>query len=205
MAEQALPKRIGRRPGESGSREAILDAASVRFAQHGYEGATIRGIATDAGVDPALVHHFFGTKDKLFVAAMRLPIDPAEVIPKIVAAGPDGAGERLAALFVYTMREQGDANPLLGLLRSATAHGGAARMLREFFTSAVLEKVAAALDVPQPRLRAALCASQMMGLLVAHQVVGLPPLVEADSETLVAAIGPVIQHYMSDPLPGDQT
>jgi AcrR family transcriptional regulator len=203
MAEQAEPKRIGRRPGESGSREAILEAASARFAQQGYEGATIRGIATDAGVDPALVHHFFGTKDKLFVAAMRLPINPAEVIPKVVAAGIDGAGGRLAAIFVNTMRELGDANPMLGLLRSATAHPGAARMLRDFFTSAVLEKVAAELDVPQPRLRAALCASQMMGLLVAHQVVGLPPLVEADTETLVAAIGPVIQHYMSDPLPGD--
>jgi len=203
MPEQPEPRRIGRRPGESGSREAILEAAGTRFAQQGYEGATIRGIATDAGVDPALVHHFFGTKDRLFVAAMRLPINPAEVIPKVVAAGIDGAGEQLAAIFVRTIRELGDANPMLGLLRSATAHPGAARMLRDFFTSAVLEKVAAELDVPQPRLRAALCASQMMGLLVAHQVVGLPPLVEATTETLVAAIGPVIQHYLSDPLPGD--
>ena len=180
-----------------------MEAASARFAQHGYEGATIRGIATDAGVDPALVHHFFGTKDRLFAAAMRLPINPAEVIPKVVAPGIDGAGERLAAIFVHTVREQGDANPMLGLLRSATAHPCAARMLRDFLTGAVLEKVAAELDVPQPRLRAALCASQMMGLLVAHQVVGLSPLVEASTETLVAAIGPVIQHYMSDPLPGD--
>jgi len=149
---------MGRRPGESGSREAILEAASARFAQHGYEGATIRGIATDAGVDPALVHHFFGTKDRLFVAAMRLPINPAEVIPKVVAAGIEGAGERLAAIFVRTIRELGDANPILGLLRSATAHPSAARMLRDFFTIAVLEKVATELDVPQPRLRAALCA-----------------------------------------------
>jgi AcrR family transcriptional regulator len=203
MVEQPEPRRMGRRPGESGSREAILEAASARFAQHGYEGATIRGIATDAGVDPALVHHFFGTKDRLFVAAMRLPINPAEVIPKVVAAGIEGAGERLAAIFVRTIRELGDANPILGLLRSATAHPSAARMLRDFFTIAVLEKVATELDVPQPRLRAALCASQMMGLVVAHQVVGLPPLVEANTETLIAAIGPVIQHYMSDPLPGD--
>jgi AcrR family transcriptional regulator len=203
MIEQLEPKRIGRRPGESGSREAILEAACARFAQHGYGGATIRGIATDAGVDPALVHHFFGTKDRLFVAAMQLPINPAELIPQIVAAGIDGAGRRLVTIFVHTIRELGDANPMLGLLRSATAHPGAARMLRDFFTTEVLEKVAAALDVPQPGLRAALCASQMMGLLVAHQVVGLRPLVEAKEETLIAAIGPVIQHYMSDPLPGD--
>jgi len=204
MTVQPEPRRIGRRPGESGSRLAILEAASARFAQHGYEGTTIRGIATDAGVDPALVHHFFGTKDRLFIAAMRLPINPAEVIPQVVAAGIDGAGERLVTIFVHTIREQGDANPMLGLLRSATAHPDAARMLREFLTSAVLEKVAAALDTPQPRLRAALCASQIMGLLLAHQVVGLPPLVATNTETLIAAIGPVIQHYISDPLPGDQ-
>jgi AcrR family transcriptional regulator len=196
-------RRTGRRPGDSGSREAILDAARGRFTAHGYAGATIRGIAADAGVDPALVHHFFGTKDKLFAATMRLPLNPVEVIPQLLEAGIDGAGERLCRLFVRIMRELGDANPMLGLLRSATAHPDAARMLREFFTGAVLERVAAALDVPQPRLRAALCSSQLMGLLVAHQVVGLTPLVEADEEALVAAVGPVLQHYMTDPLPGD--
>lgn len=201
MTEQA--RRIGRRPGESGSRDSILEAASALFAEHGYEGATIRGIAAAAGVDPALVHHYFGTKDRLFVATMRLPINPAEVIPQIVSAGLEDAGHRLATLFVSTMRELGQANPMVGLLKSATAHPDAARLLREFFTSAVLEKVAAALDVPQPRLRAALCASQLMGLLVAHQVVGLRPLVDADADTLVAALGPVLQHYMSDALPGD--
>ena len=195
------PRRTGRRPGESGSRDAILTAAATRFAASGYEGATIRGIAADAGVDPALVHHYFGTKDRLFIATMRLPINPAEVIPRIVAAGLDGAGQRLATVFVHTMRELGDTNPMLGLLRSATAHPDAARMLREFFTSAVLEKVAAALDVPQPRLRAALCAAQLIGLLVAHQVVGLPPLVEAGTDTLIAAVAPALQHYMSAPLP----
>jgi AcrR family transcriptional regulator len=203
MTQQLEPRRPGRRPGESGSREAILEAAAARFARYGYAGATIRGIATDAGVDPALVHHFFGTKDRLFVATMRLPINPAEVIPQIVAAGLEGAGERLVTLFVRTMRQLGDANPMLGLLRSAAAHPDAARLLREFFTSAVLEKVAAILDLPQPRLRAALCASQMMGLLVAHQIVGLRPLVETDTETLIAAVAPTIQRYLTAPLPGD--
>ena len=202
-ASHRAARRTGRRPGDSGSREAILQAAGAQFAQQGYEGATIRGIAADAGVDPALVHHYFGTKERLFVATMRLPINPAEVIPQIVAAGVDGAGARLATLFVHTMRELSGANPMIGLLRSATAHPDAARLLREFFTGAVLEKVAAALDVPQPRLRAALCASQLMGMLVAHEVVGLPPLVEAEHDTLIAALGPVLQHYMTDPLPGD--
>ena len=84
------PGRTGRRGGDSGTREAILDAARKRFAAHGYAGATIRRIAADAGVDPALVHHFFGTKERLFAAAVRLPVVPGELISSALAAGPPG-------------------------------------------------------------------------------------------------------------------
>jgi AcrR family transcriptional regulator len=193
-------RRTGRRPGESGSRAAILDAAKARFASAGYEGATIRGIAADAGVDPALVHHFFGTKERLFIATMQFPVQPAKVVPELLAPGLDGLGERLARLFVGLFRELGEANPMLALIRSAAVQPDAARLFREFFTRAVLERVAAALDVPQPKLRAALCASQIMGLLVAKFIVGLGPLVDADDETLVAAYAPALQHYLTGDL-----
>lgn len=203
MAAQPKGRRTGRRPGDSGTRAAIVEAATARFASHGYDGATIRAIAADAGVDPALVHHFFGNKERLFLATMKLPLNPADTIQQVARDGLDGAGHRMARLFVRTVRELGDANPMIGLLRSATAHPDAARMLKEFFTSAVLDRVAVELDLPQPKLRAALCSSQLMGLLLSQQVVRLDPLVDADEETLVAAIGPVLQHYISDPLPGD--
>lgn len=194
-------RRTGRRPGESGSRAAILDAARARFASLGYDGTTIRGIAADAEVDPALVHHFFGTKEQLFVATMHLPVDPSKIVPELLAPGLEGVGERLARLFIGLFRELGEANPMIALIRSAAAHPDAARMFREFFTRAVLERVAAALDLPQPELRAALCASQIMGVLVARFIVGLRPLVEADDETLVAAYAPALQHYLTGRLP----
>ena len=72
--------RRGRRPGAPDTRAAILAAARSRFAEHGYAGTTIRAVATDAGVDAALVHHYFGTKDELFLAALELPVDPRQVL-----------------------------------------------------------------------------------------------------------------------------
>ncbi|HEY3259228.1 MAG TPA: TetR family transcriptional regulator [Pseudonocardiaceae bacterium] len=194
-------RRMGRRPGSSGSRDAVLDAARVRFAEQGYDGATIRGIAANAGVDPALVHHFFGTKERLFVAAMHLPLEPAKLIPELLAPGLDGLGERLARHFLRLMRELGEANPMIALIRSAAAHPDAARMLREFYTRAVLERLAAELETSRPRLRAALCAAQMIGLGVATFIIGLRPLVEADDETMVAALAPALQHYLTGDLP----
>ena len=87
------PRRSGRRPGDSGTRTAILDAARESFGASGYAGTTIRGIARTAGVDPALVHRFFGSKESLFGASLALPFDPADLIPRILAGGPGGLGD----------------------------------------------------------------------------------------------------------------
>ena len=112
--------RTGRRAGDSGTREAILAASRKRFAEHGYDGATIRGIAADAGVDPALVHHFFGSKERLFAAAMRLPVVPGELIAAALAAGP-GPGDSLGEHLVRTVLRVWDVHEirdiLLGVLR----------------------------------------------------------------------------------------
>jgi AcrR family transcriptional regulator len=194
-------RRTGRRPGDSGTRDAITEAARARFASHGYDGATIRSIAANAGVDPALVHHFFGTKEQLFIATMHLPLEPGPLLRQLLAPGVEGLGERLARHFVRLMRELGDTNPMLALIRSAAAHPQAARMLREFYSRAILERVAAELNVSQPRLRASLCMSQIMGLAVARYIIGLRPLVEADDDTLVAAYAPALQHYLTGELP----
>src|SRR5215469_9883139 len=84
--------RTGRRAGDSGTRAAILDSARQQFAAYGYDGATIRAIAAGAGVDPALVHHFYGTKEGLFASAMELPIVPSEFIGAALAEGARPAG-----------------------------------------------------------------------------------------------------------------
>ena len=194
-------RRAGRQPGDAGNRAAILAAATARFTEFGFRDTTMRGVAADAGVDSALVHYFFGTKEQLFVQAMALPINPPEFLASMLEPGPVGLGERLVNGILGVLDEAGPTNPMLALIRSATTHASAARMLREFLTSAVTSRIAAALEVDRPELRAALCASQVIGLIVARDVNELPPLPTTDRAVLVAAYGPALQHYLEDPLP----
>ncbi|MEJ2864143.1 TetR/AcrR family transcriptional regulator [Actinomycetospora flava] len=196
--------RRGRRPGDSGTRAAILEAARSRFSTQGFRAATVRAIAGDAGVDPALVMHYFGTKQGLFVAAMEFPLDPAEVVPRLLAPGIDGLGERLVGFLLQVVDELGEANPMLGLVRSAVSHPEAARMMREFLGEAILDRVAEAVGetvgADRPRLRADLCASQIVGIIMARQILELPELAAADRATLVGAWGPTIQRYLTGSL-----
>jgi AcrR family transcriptional regulator len=197
--------RTGRRPGGSagsGSREAILAAARQALAQHGYDGTTVRGIAAEAGVDPALVHHFFGTKQGLFAAAMELPVDPSAVLPALLAPGVEGLGERLVRFFLSLWEAPADRSPFLALIRGAVTHEESAALLREFVTRAVLGRVAAAVNESQPELRATLAGSQMVGLAMARYVIRLEPLASADIETVVAAVAPTVQRYLAGSLTG---
>jgi AcrR family transcriptional regulator len=199
---------VGRRPGESRTREAILDAARKRFGEHGYDGATIRGIARDAGVDPALVHHFYGTKERLFAAAMSLPVVPSEIITGVLGAERDRLGEefgpRLGEIMIGLMLRIWDVADIrtafLGLLRSAATTEQGVVMLREFVTSTIiagLTQVAGLGDDAEGRYRATLVASQVVGLGFARYVLGLEPLAAASTEDLVAAIGPTVQRYLT--------
>jgi AcrR family transcriptional regulator len=201
------PGRTGRRGGDSGTREAILDAARKRFAGHGYDGATIRGIAADAGVDPALVHHFYGTKERLFAAAMRLPVVPGELISAALAAGAADPGASLGEHMVQVALGAWDVAEIrdmfLGLLRSAATSEQALIMLREFVTEAIVGRLSAAAqtaDPAQARYRAALVASQVVGLGLARQVIGLEPLTRAGRDELAAAIGPTLDRYLTGDL-----
>jgi AcrR family transcriptional regulator len=187
--------RTGRRTGTSGSRESILAAAQSHFAAEGYDGATIRGIAASAGVDPALVRHYFGNKEHLFVAAMRFPIDPADFVPRILIAGGEHVGEELARIFF----EAWDApdTPFVALLRSVTTNEQAAQMLRQFISREVIGRLASTLDLDQPQLRAGLAGSQLVGLAFVRYVVRLEPIASMQAEALVKAVGPTLQRYLS--------
>jgi AcrR family transcriptional regulator len=203
--------RTGRRAGESGTREAILHAAREQFAVRGYDGATIRAIATAAGVDPALVHHFYGTKERLFTAAMRLPVVPSEVITAALAkeSRPAGVsvGEHLvrSALAVW---ESADVRAAFtGILRSALTSDQAAAMLREFVTQAILGPVASVAGGGDPErtpFRAALVGSQVLGLALTRYVMQLGPVAAATPDELAAAIGPTIDRYLSGDLGTEQ-
>jgi AcrR family transcriptional regulator len=190
--------RTGRRPGTRDTRGAILQAARRQFAQLGYEGATIRAIAARAGVDPALVLHYFESKEGLFVAAMELPFRPSDVLPPLLELGTDGLGERLVRLFLQVLNHPHSA--LEGLLRAAASNPRAAAMLRGFVTREVIGRVAAALEVDRPELRASLAGSQMVGLAMLRTIIRVRPLAEADQEVLVRAVGPVVQRYLTEDL-----
>ncbi|PXY20662.1 TetR family transcriptional regulator [Prauserella muralis] len=191
--------RSGRRPGQTETREQILDAARRLFAAQGFHGATVRAIAAEAGVNSALLHHFYGTKQQLFVAAMNLPFDPAEVLPEVLAGPPDEAGARLVRMILRLWADPDGRAPFLALLRSATASEQASTMMREFLASAVLAKVAEARGVS--RLRASAAAAQMMGIALLRYVLEVPPLATATEEEIVDIVAPVIQHYLTGASP----
>jgi AcrR family transcriptional regulator len=193
-------RRTGRRPGGSGAREAILAAARAAFAEGGFDRTTVRGVARAAEVDAALVHHYFGTKEHLFVAAMELPVDPSVVIPRLLAEGTEGLGERLVGMFLTVWDTPGAASPFLAMIRGAVTHEGAAAMLREFLTTAVLGRLVAALDVDDGPRRAALVASQLVGFAMVRYVLRLEPLASAPPSELVGPLGATLQRYLTGPL-----
>lgn len=185
--------RPGRRPGPTETREAILAAARELFGERGYDGATIRAIAGKAGVDPALVHHFYGSKEQVFVAAMRVPFNPSDAIPLIVDGPREQIAERMMRFFIGVWREPDSRAAFLGLMRSAMTNEQVASMVRQFLRQTLLARVAGALDVPPLRAEAAM--SHLIGLVLMRFVLRLEPLATAEEEELIRLVAPSIQRY----------
>ena len=194
--------RTGRRSGDSGSKTAILGAAKAQFAEHGYDGATIRAIAAAAGVDPALVHHFYGSKERLFAASMELPIVPSEAITAALARREPGSslGTHMvrSALALWEGADMRDS--FQAMLRSALTSEQAAATLRDFLTDAILAPVSSVASGPDPdgaSFRASLVAVHMLGLAVSRYVLRIGPVAHASQDELAAAIGPAIDRYLT--------
>ncbi|MFI9844096.1 TetR family transcriptional regulator [Nonomuraea sp. NPDC051941] len=188
-------KRPGRRPGSADTRGEILAAARKVFAEKGFDKATVRGIAREAKVDPALVHHYFETKEGMFAAAMRLPFSP-ETIVKVLVEGPrEEVGERLVRMILQVTASPETREPMLALIRSAMTNEQAVAMVREFFTNALLFQVADRMEVPHLRIEAAF--AQMFGIVMARYVIRLEPLASAGHEELVEVLAPTIQRYFT--------
>lgn len=195
----AAPRR-GRRPGAPDTRAAILAAARELFAAHGFAGTSVRAVASAAGVDAALVHHYFGTKDDLFLAALELRVDPRVALLPVIEGGVDGAGDRLMRLFVSVWEVEETRLPLLALVRGVLDPGGQ-QLVRDGFFRMVLGPVGTALELDQPERRMQLVASQLIGLVVLRYVLAVEPLASAPPEELVATYAPTLQRYLSGPLP----
>lgn len=188
--------RTGRRRGSGDSRGRILLAARTAFGERGFDGATIRDVAARAEVDPALVHHFFGSKQQLFVAAMEVPFDLPAMVPQLLAGPRDEIGERFVRFALRLWDTPATRPVLLGVVRSATTDPVAAGMLRRLLAGGPILALADALDRPDAPLRATLAGSQLIGLVMARYVVGVEPLASASDELVVRMIGPTIQRYL---------
>ena len=201
MPEYAVPtpRRRGRpRGGESDARERILAASVEEFGEHGYDGATVRGIAARAGVDSALVHHYFGTKADLFAEAVGAPMRPDVDIPGLLAGPRDALGENIVR-YVLDAWERPDVRKRgVVLLRSAVGNRLATPLLAGFLSRELIGRIAAQLDVPDAELRASLVASQVAGILIARHVLKLPAVAAASVDELVERIGPNVQRYLTE-------
>lgn len=185
--------RPGRRPGPTETRESILTAARTLFGERGYDGATIRAIAGQAGVDPALVHHFYGSKEQVFVAAMRMPFNPSDVVPRLLDGPREQVAERMLRFFLEVWKDPDGRAAFLGMMRSAMTNEQAAAMTRQFLRQTLLTRVVDALGVPPLRAEAAM--SHLIGTMLMRYVLRLEPLASAGEEELIGTIAPTLQRY----------
>lgn len=195
-----MPAPRGRRPAGSGTREAILAAATRQFGAVGYPRTTLRAIAREAGVDTRLVTHYFGSKQELFITVVELPFDPEVVLTAMLADGADGVGQRLATFVVGMLESPQARTTITGLLRAAASEEEAAVLVRDLLMERLLTPLARLIGGDQPELRASLVGAQVAGLTVARHIVGLPRLADAPPAELAAALAPVLQHYLTGDL-----
>ncbi|MFE9806663.1 TetR family transcriptional regulator [Streptomyces sp. NPDC005227] len=182
------------------TRDRILDAAREEFSERGYEKTSVRGIAKAAGVDAALVHHYFGTKEQVFEAAVEGAMAPALGAPDTIVEGPlDGVGERLTRFFFGVWENPTSRTPLLAIVRSAVNNDTAAAVFRRLVAAQLLRRIAARLDAPDAELRAELAAAQLVGVAMLRYVIRIEPLASADVERIVAGVAPVVQGHLTNP------
>lgn len=197
--------RTGRRPGRSDTREVILTAARRAFATDGFAGASVRKIAAAAGVDAALIHHYFKSKQKLFLETMRIPLDPDPLLRSMAAGGIDGLGVRLVRL-VLTTWDSPVGQPLAAALRSAMTDAAMAKVVREFVIGQIVGRLLRSLPIPPDEIevRSALLVSQMVGVITGRYLLQVPPLATLPLETLIPQIGATMQRYLNGPLEPSQ-
>lgn len=188
--------RPGRRPGHSSTRDQIARAAREQFAAKGYDRVTLRAIAAQAGVDAALVAYFFGSKRELFDEVITLPFDSRAVVARLLDGDRGRVGERLARFVIETLDDEDQRQRIVGTIRTATAEADVARLIRDKFSTELLEPVVSRLGAEHAPLRAALVMSQILGVCLARHVIGLEDLASASQGELVAALAPTLQRYL---------
>ena len=195
----ASQRRSGRRPGPTQTREAVARAARAQFAELGYDRATIRGIAREAGVDPALVVRFHGSKDALFRDVMALPPAAADALERLAEGPRETVGRRLAELIVGLLENPDTRAIIVGRIRSASSHPDAAALVRETVTHDI-RRLTAALGDDDPDVRAVLAGSNIVGIALARHVVLVEPLASMSAADVIDYAAPLFQHCLVEPL-----
>ena len=192
---------VGRRPGNPGTRGQIVDAARAEFLEAGYERASIRSIARRAGVDPALVHHYFGGKPALFVELVGLGRDPRQIQEEAAAPGSEGQGARIVRGFLGAWETGDDAgsNRFVTAMQAVCSSPQAAVALREFLTERVWAHNAVA-PGPDADIRRALVGSTLVGMGWQRYVLRAEPLASASVDEVAGWVGPAIDRYLEGPL-----
>lgn len=193
--EGDTPRRRGRRSGGEDTRSALIEAAREVFAEQGYQGATVRSIASRAGVDAAMVNHWFGGKQALFAAVIELPVNPDDVGSWLATSDPSELARRLVRMFV-TLWDNHEGRFAMLVLSVATQEV-AAKMIGEFFRNLIFTRIKTLARQDEPELRAALCGTQMVGLGMMRYVLKLEPIASAGVESLVSMIAPTLQRYLT--------
>jgi AcrR family transcriptional regulator len=190
----------GRRPGKYPTRSHILATARKLFASDGADGTTIRAVAAAAGVDPALVMHYFGSKEALFQEALKWPVDMTEATSRLLAGGLDGLGDRIVRYFVGLWEDEATRHPLEIIMRSAMQRQDERHLLTEFIRDQIIKPVGAYLSGPDGELRGSLVQSTLIGLAMARYILAVPPLAGIDRDEVAAMVAPTVQRYLNGPL-----
>lgn len=189
----------GRRRGGGDTRAEILAAARTEFGSGGFDATSIRTIAGAAGCDPALIHHYFGTKAELFRAALEIPIDPTTVAAR-VAGAPMGRRGRVIIDAVLDVWESPAGDALLAGLRTMLGTTAETALVKEFIFSQLIEPATAGLAGADRKWRRNLLASQMLGVLMARYVLKVEPMASLPPGDVAGAVAPTLQRYLTGAL-----
>jgi AcrR family transcriptional regulator len=194
-------RRPGRPAGSSDTRDRILASARELFARNGIGNTSIRAVAAAAGVDSALVHHYFGTKEKLFAAAVRIRIDPMEVIGPLREVPVEELGYKLPSMLLPLWDSEIGAG-FIATLRSILA-GSEVNLFRSFIQDVIAVEVGARVDSPPGSgiIRIQFVASQLVGVVMARYILELEPFASLPAERIARTIAPNLQRYLTGDLP----
>ncbi|SFB37045.1 transcriptional regulator, TetR family [Amycolatopsis marina] len=167
------------------------------FAESGYEGATVRVIATRAGVDAAMVNHWFGGKDGLFAqAVLQVPFDPKDIVAALLDGDVDDLGERIVRTFLTNWDGAGR-DVFVAVVRSVAGHEEAMKLLKDVLVRHIFSGLTSAVSANDPKFRASLCATQVVGMGMVRYLIKLEPFASADIDTITAAVAPTLQRYLT--------